>query len=248
MFPLTHIAAAQAVLKKENTLTVFGSVFPDYVPYLGMGRNLGHELGRDLYYETLSKDSSMLDFALGVLTHGTALPGLDMYADEDYHGTGEGFCFREGRKIAKEVENICKVPPALAVWKAHNFIEIGFDAITAKKFPNMRERAEKNLLHSSFPNLSYLSSYLSLPEENLAAMFREVPQQFCFDGSDLKELTRKYLLSLERRHGIVGGDLKEAMTITEKAVAIVEPQYDDFMTEAIDLMTKALSRLPKVWD
>lgn len=248
MFPLTHIAAAHAVLKRENPLTVTGSVFPDFVTYLGMGRNVGHELGNDLYYYTLAQEEAMLDFPLGVLTHGTSLPGLDTYADENYHGTERGFCFTEGEKIAAEVENICHVPPNMANWKAHNFIEIGFDIITTQKFPEIRERAEAVLLaEPSKELLAYLSGYLQVAEGQIAEMFREVPKQFCFDGNNIEEFTRKYLLSLERRHGIVGGSVKEAMTITEKAMEIVAPQYDDFMAEAIAFMTRALSNFPKVW-
>ena len=99
MFPLTHIAVAGKVLKRETRDTVLGSMLPDFVSYLGVGRNLGHEMGFDLYHYACEYDKTYIDLALGVLTHGTCLPGLDTYADESYHGKIWDFVSRRGVKL-----------------------------------------------------------------------------------------------------------------------------------------------------
>ncbi len=244
MFPLTHIATAQAVLGKENNMTVLGSVFPDFVTYLGIGRNVGHELGQDLYNYCQSNYPECVDFALAVLTHGTSLPGIDSYADEVYHHKRPGFCFQEGAKIAPLVEKYCKVPANMALWKAHNFIEIAFDVLTAAKYPDLQARAERHIYSPNEPVIEMLHHYLQVPKASLEKMFQVTPRQFCFDGTNVALITEKFLDSLERRHGIVGGDLEKATEISRQAVEIITPQYEDFMTEVLSKISDDLSKLP----
>ncbi len=244
MFPLTHIAVAQKTLNKENTMTVLGSVFPDFVAYLGLGRNLGHELGRDLYYYCLANFPQCLDFALGVLTHGNSLPGIDFYADEEYDNKRPGFCFQQGKALISDIERYCNVPASMAPWKSHNFIEIAFDVLTANRDKTLQQRAEKHIFQEDIPVIDMLHSYLKLPQKEILEMFRVVPKQFCFNGNDTELMTEKFLLSLRNRHGITGGNLKDAVKITEKSIAIVTPLYDSFMNNALGKIKESLSELP----
>ncbi|MDO4541506.1 MAG: hypothetical protein Q4C00_01570 [Bacillota bacterium] len=238
MFPLTHIATAEVVLGKENIMTVLGSMFPDFVSYLGIGRNVGHELGRDLYRYCLRYYPRCVDFALGVLTHGTSLPGIDFYADEEYAGKRPGFCFQQGEKIASAVEKICHVPPSMALWKSHNFMEIAFDIITATRQKDLEQRAKDYIFRDDIPVVKMLEDYLQVSEKNIRDMFRVVPEHFCFDGEDIELMTAKFLQSLKRRHGITGGNLAEATTITREALEIIEPQYDGFMSQVLPLIER----------
>ena len=64
----------------------------------------------------------------------------DVYKRQVYHHKRPGFCFQEGAKIAPLVEKYCKVPANMALWKAHNFIEIAFDVLTAAKYPDLQAR------------------------------------------------------------------------------------------------------------
>ena len=241
MFSLTHIAVAGKVLKRETRDTVLGSMLPDFVSYLGVGRNLGHEMGFDLYHYACEYDKTYIDLALGVLTHGTCLPGLDTYADESYHGEDMGFCFQEGRKIADKAQRICNLPSSMALWKSHNIIELAFDAMTAQRSPGVGRCGEEALEKVDDSLCAFLGRYLGVKKENVAEMFREVPKQFSFDGSDHRLMMEKFLGSLKRRHGIDGGDLREAVAFMEEAIDIIKPQYDGFMEEVIPLMEGSLS-------
>lgn len=241
MFPLTHIAVAGTVLKRETRDTVLGSMLPDFVSYLGVGRNVGHEMGFDLYHYACEYHREFLDLALGVLTHGTCLPGLDFYADESYHGDTMGFCFQQGYKIADQGQRICRIPPSMALWKSHNIIELAFDAITAQRFPELGHCGESALEKVDDRLCGFLSGYFRVPENRVAEMFREVPKQFSFDGSDHALMMKKFLRSLERRHGIVGGDLRESIALMEEAIEIVLPQYDEFMGEVLPLLERSLA-------
>lgn len=241
MFPLTHLYTAKAVLGYENRLTALGALFPDYGAFLGLGRNLCHEMGVDMYHYAAENDVSHLDFALGALTHGTALPGIDWYADEEYHGVHPGFCFQQGEALAAETAKICNLPQNMALWKTHNIMELAFDAVTEKKHPGIGKFAvaalpqEGETYHTAF-----LESYLNQPAASIRQMFSEVSTYFSFDGTDTEDMAKKFIASLKRRHNIENCDKNGLIELIGKAIAIIEPIYDDFMAEALAEIKAAL--------
>ena len=244
MFPLTHLYIAKCVLGRENRLTSLGALFPDFGAFLGIGRNVCHELGVDMYRYAEEQHAGYVDFALGALTHGTALPGIDWYADEEYHGVRPGFCFQKGELIAAELQEACALPDSMAVWKAHNVIEMAFDVLTERRCPALGERALKAIPQRDDPLCTdFLGPYLRRDSGDIAAMFREVSGYFGFDGNDIEEMADKFIDSLKRRHGIDGCDRRAVIRLTGKAVAIVEPFYDDFMAETTASITAALRKL-----
>ena len=141
MFPLTHLYTAKLALGYETPQTALGSLFPDYGAYLGLGRNLCHEMGVDMYHFAAEHFPDHIDFALGAMTHGTALPGIDWYADEEYHDIRPGFCFQKAELICDEVKKCCNLPQNIAIWKTHNIIELAFDIITEKRVPGIGRSA-----------------------------------------------------------------------------------------------------------
>lgn len=243
MFPLTHLYTAKAVLGYENRLTALGSLFPDYGAFLGIGRNLCHEMSLDMYHYAIEYFPDDIDFALGALTHGTALPGIDWYADEEYHGLRPGFCFQKGELICDRVAKFCKIPQNMALWKTHNIMEMAFDVITEKRCPGIG-KIVLNAVSSSEPPFctAFLQSYLHCSETQICAMFSEVTGYFSFDGNDFEHMAEKFIVSLKRRHNITGCNKKELIKLIGEAVDIIEPLYDDFMTEALDAITSALHK------
>lgn len=243
MFPLTHLYTAKAVLGYENNLTALGALFPDYGAFLGLGRNLCHEIGIDMYHYAVENDPAHLDFALGALTHGTALPGIDWYADEEYHGLRPGFCFQRGEIIAAEAAKICNLPPGMALWKTHNIIELAFDAVTESKHPHIAATVLKALPRENEDYCtSFLESYLGQPGSSIRKMFTEVSTYFSFDGSNIEDMSAKFIASLKRRHNIENCDQKALVRLIGKAIDLIEPIYDDFMAEAIGEITSALHK------
>ena len=116
-------------------------------------------------------DKTYIDLALGVLTHGTCLPGLDTYADESYHGEDMGFCFQEGRKIADKAQRICNLPSSMALWKSHNIIELAFDAMTAQRSPGVGRCGEEALEKVDDSLCAFLGRYLGVKKETLRKCF-----------------------------------------------------------------------------
>lgn len=232
MFPLTHLYAAKTILGYENARTALGALFPDYGTYLGLGRNLCHEMGVDMYHYARERDVSHLDFTLGVLIHGTALPGIDYYADEEYHGVRPGFCFQKGQAIAGEVAAACKLPSHMALWKTHNIIELGFDIVTERRCSRIAKTLIAALPVEGQPFCSdFLSDYLNLPNERLREMFTVVSGFYGLDGTDIDGMAEKFIASLERRHNIIGCNRDYLVELINKAAEIVDPLYDDFMAE-----------------
>lgn len=225
MFPLTHLYTAKAILGYENAMTALGAMFPDFGSALGAGRNLCHEMGIDMFHYAQEHDKSHLDFALGVLTHGTALPGIDWYADEEYHGVRPGFCFQLGEMIADDVAEACNLPPNMAVWKAHNVIEMAFDVITERKNPHIGAFAY-SLVSAPAETVctQFLQNYLKCTKAETAAMFGDVLAWHSFDGNDIEDMAKKFIASLDRRHGITDCNLEKLLAILEKAVALTEPR------------------------
>lgn len=243
MFPLTHLYTAKAVLGYETKLSALGSLFPDYGAYLGIGRNVCHEMGIDMYYYALENDKSHIDFALGALTHGTALPGIDWYADEEYHGIRPGFCFQSGEAIAGEVAKACNLPQNMAIWKTHNIMELAFDVITEQKHPGIAKTVLTALPEEGNPYCtSFLHHYLGKSEKEITEMFTEVTGYYSLDGKDIGQMADKFILSLKRRHHISGCDRDALISLIYRAVEIVEPVYDGFMDEAISGIISALQK------
>lgn len=244
MFPLTHLYTAKTVLGYENKQSVLGALFPDYGTYLGLGRNLCHEMGIDMYHYAKEKDVHHLDFALGVLTHGTALPGIDFYADEEYHGVRPGFCFQKGELIADEVAAACNLPANMALWKTHNIIELAFDAVTEKRCPHIAKKLSESLPVEGEPFCTdFLAGYLNLPGDRIREMFVVVSDFYSFDGNDVEAMAKKFITSLERRHNIVGCDQGYLVELIHKAVEIIDPLYDDFMVETTTEIKARLCKL-----
>ena len=230
MFPLTHIALAREVLGRENPQTILGSVFPDFAVFLGVGRNMAHEMGPDFFDFCLRYYPEHMDFALGILTHGTNLPGLDYFADEAYDGKDVGYCFQRAQAIAEKVRDVCRLPEEMALWKAHNFIEMSFEVLTAKEQSDMEVRAL-----SAFPEdeesfcAKVLSDYFDQSPADVFRMFRVVPENFCFAGLDIPCMARKYLAQLKRRHGIEATDVEGAAAIIREGCELVKEEYGPFM-------------------
>jgi hypothetical protein len=244
MFPLTHLYTAERVLGYENHLTALGALFPDYGAFLGIGRNVCHEMGVDMYRYAAEHDPAHLDFAYGALTHGTALPGIDLYADEEYHGRRPGFCFQKGELIAEDMAVCCNLPETMTVWKAHNVIEMAFDILTERRCPNLGKTVLAAVEGRGEPLcVDFLEGYLRRSPEELRRMFTEVTGYFSFDGNDIEAMADKFIVSLKRRHDIDGCDRKGLIRAIGKAVAIVEPFYDDFMDETTAEISAALNRL-----
>lgn len=243
MFPLTHLYTAKAVLGYENRLTALGSLFPDYGAFLGLGRNLCHEMGVDMYHYAAENAPEHLDFALGTLTHGTALPGIDWYADEEYHGLRPGFCFQRGEAIAADAAVICNLPPNMALWKTHNIIELAFDAVTEAKHPHIATMALAALPRENEAYCtSFLEGYLRQPAADIRRMFTEVSAYFSFDGTNIDDMATKFIASLKRRHNIENCNKAALVKLIGKAIDLVEPIYDDFMDEAIEQISTALHK------
>lgn len=243
MFPLTHIALARQVLAKENRQTVLGSVFPDFAVYLKVGRNMAHEMGPDFFDFCRRYHPGHIDFALGVLTHGTNLPGLDFYADEGYGGKDVGYCFQRGAAIAERVQSVCCLPEDMALWKAHNFIEMSFEVLTAQKSPDLTATVMPYFPQEEEAETfcgRVLGDYLDKPASEVFRMFLEVPNTFCFDGTNIPLLAEKYLRQLYARHGIVATDVEGAAAIIADGCRLVAPEYEDFMAFCCEEVHKSL--------
>ncbi len=243
MFPLTHLYTAKLALGYETPQTALGSLFPDYGAYLGLGRNLCHEMGVDMFHFAAEQMPDHIDFALGAMTHGTALPGIDWYADEEYHGVRPGFCFQKAELIVDEVKACCNLPQNIAIWKTHNIIELAFDILTEQRQPDIGKTVLNALPENNDAFCTkFLGAYLERSDEDIREMFTEVTTYFSFDGNNVDDMAEKFIVSLKRRHGIENCDKKDLIRLIHRATEIVEPLYDDFMEESVNAIISDLRK------
>lgn len=236
MFPLTHMAVARQVLEKDNAMIVTGAIFPDDCAYLGFSRNTCHVLSLDLfdYCREYWPDELYLDFVRASLTHSTVLPGLDFYADEEYGGELRGYCFQRGEKLVPQVMAACHLERGLAYWKAHNFVEMAFEVLTAERIPTIGDRVTSLLprLETIFP-ATFLARYLNRSEEQIVEMYRAVAQHFSFDGHDVPEMASRFARHIANSFGVEQADTEEAAAIVMAARELVADEYDDFMAMTV---------------
>ena len=72
-------------------------------------------------------------------------------------------------------------------------------------------------------------------------MFQVVPENFCFDGKDLRCMAEKYLGQLSRRHGIEASDVDGAMAIIAEGKDMVQREYEPFMAFCRQEIEKSLA-------
>lgn len=236
MFPLTHMAAAKEILDKDTIMVATGAIFPDDCAFLGYSRNTCHNLSLDLYdyCREYWPEEPYLDFVRASLTHSPILPGLDFYADEEYGGELRGYCFQRGEKLVPKVMQICHLNEGLAYWKAHNFIEMAFEVLTADRYPGIGDEITALLprLEQEFP-ATFLAEYLHRDEASIHKMYRVVSEHFCFDGHDIREMAARFTRHIAHSFQVECADADAAASLILEAKELVANEYDAFMDEAI---------------
>ena len=241
MFPLTHLYTAKEILGYETPHSAVGSLFPDFGVIIGHGRNLCHEMSRDLYdFACQHHDKPGMEFATAALTHDIALPGIDWYADEEYHGVRTGFCFQQGQLISERVAKACNLNHSMAVWKAHNVMEMGFDLLTEELHPGCGKVAYKVLSEPHNTDFKLLQAYLNCSCEQLDTMLQTGSRLFSYDG-DVEDMATKFIASLKGQNDALACDKSMLMGLIYEAAELIRPCYEDFMAECFEAIKSKLN-------
>lgn len=241
MYPLTHLFVSQTVLDKENVYTILGAVFPDLYNLFGVSHDEGHALSQKLYDFCAAGDYGeyALDFARSALTHEK----LDVYADESYDGQKSGYCFQVGACIAPRLADLCGFPLPQAQWKAHNFIETGFDLVTLERNPDLGKAMTAFLprLETHF-KVDFLADYFRKDAAPIQTALGSVFRMLCFEEMETRDIIDNFVAQLQKDCSrSINPDAAADLVLEAKELA--SRGYDAFIKKVIPEIHKDIQQL-----
>lgn len=247
MFPLTHALVAQNLIKNIGPRVILGGVFPDLANVIGLNRDATHEMGEDFYRFCRVYNEDFLDFAQAVISHGANPAGLDYYADQSYQGQDRGYCFQRGMPLVDQVVKTCGIPPQMGLWKAHNFIEMAFDVISAELYPSLADQFLTALEDgAALKDCSYiLGRYFQLDGIKIEDAFLRMPGFFCLTDVTPFHLAKKYAVQLKKRHGVLTADPEAMSEVIQKAREMVEGEFLPFINDVFNRISHLLTQYPR---
>ncbi|HHT46046.1 MAG TPA: hypothetical protein GX004_01980 [Firmicutes bacterium] len=233
MYPLTHIYFAKRVLGYLDDPTALGSIFPDMLILSGITWKESHTLGKQIWRFFRGKQSDLVNFSLGVITHGIEPKGLDYYSDEKYRHFERGYCFEKAKPLIDRVVDACNIASDDGWWKAHNFIEMGVELYINEKHPRLLISLQR-----AFYNVALirklcreLSPLLSRDAEILEKNFSTFKSFIDEEPLDAHLLALRYQRQIYFRHNIESIDLEESRDIIHKGKELVIDDIEDFFSE-----------------
>ncbi|WP_424659528.1 hypothetical protein [Desulfofundulus sp.] len=241
MYPQTHVYFAERVCGKLTDALVLGSIFPDMIAALALGREESHGRGKELL-AALEHDPQLRDFARGVLTHGVIPEGLDYYGDEKYLDYERGYCFEKGRPLIEETIRACNLPPAMGWWKSHNIVEMGIELLTGQGAVYGR------VLAAAFGNTGLIEKIsqcvaplYGVEPRRLYQRIHNFPYYIEINRLTPRTLAAKYDVQMFYKHRI-HIDIERTARLIEAARHMVETDLEEFFKHAEERVRQNIIR------
>jgi len=244
MFPLVHYFVNRNIYGSVPKLMVFGAVWPDLAAGSGYNRDAAHQMGRDFYSWCLEQEPGYLDLARGVISHGNNPHCVDYFADEDWPGCEKGWCFAKGVPYMDRVGASTRLPRRLHWWKAHNFVEMSYELITAADQPGIG----KDLLAALDDEAAkreasrVLAAYTGRPADAIHAMFCKIPQIFAVRDISPEKLAFKQATAFAVRHNIHDADTAAMAALLRLMSRELADGYYPYMERVVELIGDALRK------
>ncbi len=239
MYPLAHLYFAQKALPKFDHTAVLGSVFPDLVIAGGIEWQESHTLGMKMWKHFRGKGQELVNFTLGVISHGVEPRGLDYYSDEKYGRFERGYCYEKARPLVDSVVEACNISSEDGWWKAHNFIEMGIELYIFERRSELLTVLQEALSRQdiiSFLNTE-LSALLGREKEELEKGFILFESLFAQEEPlDARVLAMRYQKQIYYRHNIESIDVGSCRKIIEKSRLLIEDDIEDFFNSVCEQM------------
>jgi hypothetical protein len=197
---------------------------------IGIDWNRSHTIGLELWRHLKVSNNCLLNFSLGVISHGIVPRGLDYYSDEKYGNFEKGYCFEKARPLIKSVVDACYITPDDGWWKAHNFIEMGIELYIYEKHPELLSLLRKSLanivlIKKLCKELSFILGKDEDDLERIFAVFRKFVEEGPFDA---QILAARYQKQIYFRYNIEAIDLGKCQSIIQKGKEMIVPDIDNF--------------------
>ncbi|MGI6318434.1 MAG: hypothetical protein ACOX1J_06910 [Dethiobacteria bacterium] len=245
MYPLTHLFFAKRVLGFLDDPVALGSIFPDVLILSSIGWKESHSLGIEIWRHFRGKEKDLVNFSLGVITHGIEPKGLDYYSDEKYSNYERGYCYEKAKPLINRVVEACNISAENGWWKAHNFIEMGVELYINEKSPRLLtslQQAFNNTL--LIPKLCrVLSPLLHRDAKLLEKSLLTFKSFFEEEPLDARLLALRYQQQIYFRHNIESIDLVESRDIIHKGKELVACDIEVFFSEVSERVNNVLNEL-----
>lgn len=245
MYPLTHLYFAEMVLGTLDDKTILGSIFPDITVSAGIDWNRSHTLGMELWRHLRSNNKCLLNFSLGVISHGIDPKGLDYYSDEKYRDFEKGYCFEKARPLVDSVVEACNLSSDDGWWKAHNFIEMGIELFIYEERPELLPLFRRAL--DNVPLIAVLCKELALvlvkDETALKRSFTSFRNFFDREHLDAQLLAARFQKQIYFRYNIESIDLVKCQSIIHKGKELIASDIKHFFQEVKEQLSPVMSKL-----
>lgn len=234
MFPATHLYILEKITGKADNYAVLGAVFPDVLVSEKIKWHNSHCFIAD-FYENLIADEKKkyINFFKGCFSHAVDTRGVDYYGDKEYKNFGEGYSFKWGRIIEKDVARVCGFEGRSALWPAHNFIEMAIELFAVSYDKTLPQRIFSAVKSPPRGIIEKTADYFKIKPGDVKIIFENFSDLIPQEAPSLETLAEKYSLVLKRRHNVEGIDIDAVADLIEKARAAIEDDYNNFINYCV---------------
>jgi len=243
VFPLAHAWLLARVVPEPVPAHYLGCVWPDMLFESPLSHPQSHRSGAALaaYAKALAdaEDAATLHaFVTGVLTHGSEPHGFDWYSDEEYRVANppsrseedggrpaeeRGYAFQRGKALSSDAAAACDVPEYQGWWKAHNFIEMGFEHPLYAAHPELGDQlaaacTDERLMEQI---ARHLAGFFGQPAEGLATPMRRFREVVLFRPETAGAWAEKYALQTRLKHSGAQPNVAAIARLIERAEGII---------------------------
>lgn len=239
MYPLTHAYFIDKLLKRKSDLARLGSIFPDTNSAGFISFDMTHKSGIELYNFLKKRAPWMLDFAIGVISHGIEPKNLDYFGDVKYKNFDMGYNFENAKSIVDDVKEAISFPDEeinkfrnFWLWKSHNIIESAIELLIVRKNSDYANVLNELKLLNKEDIAKVLSEFYKVKKEEIIlgyeSLFKSVSQM----PASVENITLNYINFVKIKHKQVGEINQEKLEkIMEKALSIIGKTYEKFLEE-----------------
>ncbi len=242
MFPIVHAYAIHRLVGRAGPPHLLGAIFPDAVLVNGLSWEQTHRCGAALYGFLQERAPAGRPFALGVISHGVAPAGMDYYGDQQYGSFQRGYAFEEARPYADRAAAICRLPPEMGWWKAHNFVEMALEWLVARRHPELEALVRQALAHSA--DLSFLSPHLAAfferPGLDLAQSLPAMLPFLALEDITPATLAERYQRQVRLKHGVETIAVEAAAALIAEVAEAIQPRCWEFLEDVLGKIGKMI--------
>lgn len=243
MFPIAHAYLMERLFAEPTPAHYLGCVWPDMLFTGPLTHTQTHKQGRDLLAFARAGAPDIVPFVRAALTHMADPHGFDWFSDEQYDpGAAKGYAFVRAQPFAGDVVAATKVDPKDGLWKAHNFVEMSFEAALGQRFPHLGRAmaaacADRDLVASV---TAPLARHFGQPAAALAENIFRFPATVALDVPTSLDLARAYATQLHFKHQIDDPDIPAMVGIIDRVWVAIAPDRETFLHTCVRAVAAVL--------